>query len=131
MNGRRKEAMAVHEVVRLEEWALRRWLDGDPGGFLELSADDVVYFDPFIPQRIDGLAALTAYYEGLRGQIRADHFELANPQVQPVGEVALLSFNFASWNDGSAPMRWNCTEVYRRQDGGWKIIQTHWSLPRP
>lgn len=40
------ETAAVHEVVRLEEAALRRRLAGDPGGFLDISADDVVYFVP-------------------------------------------------------------------------------------
>ncbi len=120
-----------HEVIHLERAALRRWLDGDPGGFLEISAQDVVYFDPFIPRRIDGLPALTAYYEGLRGTIRAEHFELSSPVVQEAGEMAALSFNFASWNGDGPRMLWNCTEVYRRDAVGWRIVQTHWSLTQP
>src|SRR5919202_28870 len=27
--------------------------------------------------------------------------------------------------------RWNATEVYRRQDGTWRIIHTHWSFTQP
>ena len=49
-----------HEVVRMERAALKRWLNGDPSGFLEISAPDVVYFDPFTERRIDGLDALKA-----------------------------------------------------------------------
>ncbi len=118
------------EIIRLEEQALRRWCSGDPYGFLEISAPDVVYFDPFLPQRLDGIAALTALYESLRGKIRAERVELINPQVQVVGEAAVLTFNFVSWSDG-IPMRWNCTEVYRRKEGRWEIIQTHWSFTKP
>jgi hypothetical protein len=57
------------ELLLLERAALKRWCKGDPSGFLELCAKDVVYFDPFLDQRLDGLPALTAYYESLRGKI--------------------------------------------------------------
>jgi ketosteroid isomerase-like protein len=118
----------AHEVVVLEEGALRRWLNGDPGGFLELCAEDVVYFDPFQERRIDGLEALTVYYELLRGKIRAARFDLLNPLVQEVGDAATLTFNFVSFDAKENPTRWNCTEVYRRQASAWKLIQSHWSF---
>ena len=106
---------SAHDVVLLEEGALRRWLNGDPRGFLELCAEDVVYFDPFQERRIDGLVALTAYYESLRGKIRAERFELLNPLVQEDGNAATLTFNFVSFDAKETPTRWNCTEVYRRR----------------
>ena len=116
------------EIVALETAALKRWLAGDPSGFLEISDEDVVYFDPFLERRIDGLAALTAYYESLRGKISAARFELVNPKVQLFAEAAVLTFNFTSWGDSGAAMAWNCTEVYARRDRGWRIVQTHWSF---
>ena len=119
--------LAAH-LVALEEAALRRWCDGDPSGFLEISAPDVVYFDPFLERRLDGLPALTAYYESLRGKVRAERFELIGPRVQRVGEAAVLTFNFASYGPGPGESRWNCTEVYRRDPAGWRLIQTHWSF---
>ena len=122
---------STHDVVLLEERALRRWLNGDPGGFLELSAEDVVYFDPFQERRIDGLAALTTYYETLRGKIRAERFELLNPLVQEVGDAATLTFNFVSFDAKQNPTRWNCTEVYRRDPEGWRIVQSHWAFAGP
>jgi hypothetical protein len=118
---------AETDILHLEERALARWCQGDPGGFLELSAPEVVYFDPFLPQRLDGLAALTAYYEGLRGRISAERFELLRPSVQRIGDAAVLTFNFVSWGGGQEH-RWNCTEVYRRDPAGWRIVQTHWSF---
>jgi len=116
-----------HEVVALERAALERWGKGDPSGFLEICAPDVVYFDPGLERRIDGLDALTRYYEGLRGTVSFERFELINPLVQVVGAAAVLTFNYASYGRGGAPSRWNCTEVFRRTDDAWRIIQTHWS----
>jgi len=123
------DEIAAH-LIRLETAALRRWCDGDPSGFLEISAEDVVYFDPYLDRRIDGLPALTEYYESLRGKVRAERFELIHPHVQVVGDAAVLTFNYASYG-GTGASRWNSTEVYRRTGGSWKLIQTHWSHTRP
>jgi uncharacterized protein len=119
------DGVASH-IIGLEEGALRRWCSGDPSGFLDLCADDVVYFDPFQNQRIDGLSALATYYESLRGKVSAARFELLDPHVQVVGEAAVLSFNFVSWGGSENAMRWNCTEVFLLASGSWKLIQTHW-----
>jgi hypothetical protein len=32
-------------ILTMERQALTRWCNGDPSGFLEISAKDVVYFD--------------------------------------------------------------------------------------
>ncbi len=117
-------------IIAMERSALRRWGSGDPSGFLEISAPDVVYFDPFQPRRIDGLEALARYYEGLRGKIRIERDEMINPRVQRVGDAAVLTFDYASYGVDGAEHRWHCTEVYRYRDGQWRIIQTHWSQPR-
>lgn len=117
-------------LINLEQRALARWCLGDPSGFLEISASDVVYFDPFLERRLDGLEALTAYYENLRGQISATRHEMLNPKVQVVGDAAVLTFNFHSWGGNENAYRWNCTEVYRREGEDWRIIQTHWSFSK-
>ncbi|MBI4675079.1 MAG: nuclear transport factor 2 family protein [Chloroflexi bacterium] len=121
----------AQQLIEMEDRALRRWCNGDPSGFLEISADDVVYFDPFQEQRIDGLPALTAYYESLRGMVRAERFEIINPCVQLIGDAAVLTFNFVSYGGNENALRWNCTEVFRHSKGEWKIIQTHWSFTKP
>ena len=122
------EDIARH-LIALEEQAMRRWCNGDPSGFLEISAEDVVYFDPFLKRRIDGLSALTAHYESLRGKIFAERFEFLNPRVQVVGEAAVLTYNYVSHGSGNEnASRWNCTEVFRRTASRWLLIQSHWSL---
>ena len=117
-----------HVVVGLERAALRRWCDGDPSGYLEISSPEVSYFDPFRPVRLDGLAALAELYGSLRGMIDAPRFELLNPRVQEHGDVAVLSFNYVSWDRGGGGSRWNCTEVYVRRPEGFRVVHTHWSF---
>ena len=118
---------ATHEVIELECAALVRWGMGDPGAFLALYAPDVVYFDPGLERRIDGLQAMTEYYEAIRGKVHFDRFELINPRVQVIGDAVVLTFNYASYAGQAPPSLWNCTEVYRRAGGRWQIIQSHWS----
>lgn len=120
----------VEVVIAAETEALGRWGSGDPDGFLEICDPEVTYFDPFISQRIDGLVALREYYERLRGQVQIDHFQLFNPRVVAGADLAVLSFNFVS-TTGTTSSSWNCTEVYRRNHVGWRILQTHWSFARP
>ncbi|MBI5295105.1 MAG: nuclear transport factor 2 family protein [Chloroflexi bacterium] len=116
-------------LVAMESAALRRWGDGDPSGFIEICAADVVYFDPYLEKRIDGLEALIQYYRGFWGQVRFDRFELLDPCAQVGGELAVLTFNYASYV-GDKKTSWNCTEVYCWREDGWRIIQTHWSYTR-
>jgi ketosteroid isomerase-like protein len=128
---RAAESSIAEQLLALEKSALVRWCAGDPSGYLEISAEDVVYFDPFIERRLDGLAALTAYYEALRGKISAERFDILNPQVQAVRDMAVLTFNFVSFARDGSSFRWNCTEVYRRAGESWRIIQSHWSFTQP
>ena len=121
--------METHPIVRLEQAALQRWCAGDPSGFLELSAPDVAYFDPFLSERLDGLDKLTSYYESIRGKVFAPKYEMVEPRVQEIGDAAILTFRFNSYSGSEGTqMRWNCTEVYRRTEGTWRIVQTHWSF---
>jgi ketosteroid isomerase-like protein len=117
-------------IIKLESDALTRWGKGDPSGFLELCAPDVVYFDPGLATRIDGLEALTRYYELLRGTIFFDSFKLLNPKVQVIGDAAVLTFNYISNGSDGKPSPWNCTEVYRKTRDRWLIMQTHWSFTK-
>lgn len=126
-----KAHSVAEHIIDLERRALDRWCHGDPSGFIEQSAPDVVYFDPFIKARIDGRERLLEYYEPLRGTIFAEHFDLVNPRVQVMGQVAVLTFNFVSQSANGREQRWNCTEVYREDPEGWRLVQSHWSFTKP
>lgn len=118
-------------IIGMEKSALERWNNGDPSGYLEIYAKDIVYFDPWTETRLDGLDKLTKLYEEMRGQVHVDKYNMVNPKVQSVENMAVLTFNLISYS-GETAYKWNCTEVYiLDKDDQWKIIQTHWSFTKP
>jgi ketosteroid isomerase-like protein len=122
-------ATIASQVLALERAALDRWGKGDPGGYLDIYAGEVTYFDPFTEHRVDGLAALSARYEPIRGKIKIDRDEIVDPRVQVAGDQAILTFRFVS-HGSEGVARWNCTEVYQRFGEEWKIVHSHWSFTR-
>jgi uncharacterized protein (TIGR02246 family) len=123
------------ELMALEAGAMLRWRQGDPGGFLEISDPDITYFDTGTPQRMDGLEALRAEYARRSGKIFYDVMDFVDPHVYLSGDLAVLVYRFLStWlnPDGSVARRtpWNCTEVFARREGPWRIVHTHWSYLR-
>lgn len=123
------------ELMALESAAMERWRKGDPWGFIELYAPDTTYFDTGTPRRINGREALSAEYKQRQGKIFYDVMDFLDPRVQVHGDMAVLFYRFLSTvlnSDGSVSSRtpWNCTEVYQRINGSWKIIHNHWSQIR-
>jgi ketosteroid isomerase-like protein len=121
------------ELMALESAAMERWRKGDPWGFIEISAPGVTYFDTGTPQRINGREALAAEYAQRQGKIFYDVMDFIYPRVTSIWGTAVLDYRFLStWlnQDGSVSHRtpWNCTEVFTRMDGQWRIVHTHWSL---
>jgi len=122
------------EILALEKAAMKRWSQGDPDGFLTLSVPQVTYFDPILPERLTGIASLTDFYNGMRGKVAgAAAVDYIEPHVVIVGDAALLTYRYL-WagldadSTVTARSAWNCTEVYHRQTGQWRIIHTHWSM---
>jgi hypothetical protein len=128
------EQEIADEIIALERAALDRWGQGDPDGYLEINAAEMSYFDPFVERRVDGLRALTDWYEQVRGKIKIERDEMIDPRVQligdgQIGDAAILTFQFVSFgSEGS--VRWNCTEVYQHFVDAWRIVHSHWSLPK-
>jgi ketosteroid isomerase-like protein len=125
----------LREVMALESTAMERWRQGDPWGFIEISAPEVTYFDTGTPQRINGREALSAEYTRREGKISYEVMDFVEPRVQVCGDLAVLTYRFLSTRlnpAGAVTYRtpWNCTEVFRRLEGHWKIIHTHWSFIR-
>ncbi|GAA0557800.1 YybH family protein [Rhizomicrobium electricum] len=117
-------------IIAMERAALDRSDKGDVQGFLEISAPDVVYQDPALDAPLIGLPALTAYYAKFPAG-EPSHGVMSNANVQVLGNVAVLSFHYVSRSGTPKEIVWNCTEVYRKTDGNWRIVNTHWSLTKP
>lgn len=115
-------------IIELEKVALEKLNKGNPSGYLDIYADDITYFDPFQEKRFDGFESIETFYKSLEGTIYVEQYEMINPVVQVVGEIAVLSYNLVS-HIGKDIFREKCTEVYKQQpDKQWKIIHSHWSI---
>ena len=119
----------------LERRALDRWGRGDPGGFLELYAGDITYFDPVTETRIDGHQAMVDYYRPFTGQIQVARYDMLNANVVVAGTMALLTYNLVNYirdaqGAESVGSRWNSTVVYRHDGDSWKTLHSHWSFTR-
>ena len=124
---------AADHIISLERAALDRWGKGDPGGFLDVYADDITYFDPVTPARIDGHEAMTEYYRPWIGKIRVDRYQMSNAQVVVDGNMALLTYNLVNYirDAGGVEIEgscWNSTTVYQQRGGIWNVIHSHWSF---
>jgi len=120
-------------ILSLEKQAMERWRNGDPWGFVELSAGDISYVDPGLAQPINGLEQYQAYMKQVQGKIHYQGSEFIEPRVIVLGDAAVLSYNYRSSElspQGTllSQTPWNATEVYFRREGQWKIVHTHWSL---
>jgi ketosteroid isomerase-like protein len=127
---------ASQTIIDMERSALERWGKGDPGGYFEITASDTTYFDPTLAKRIDGVAALHALIDPIKGKLRVERAEMIDPKVQRQGDLAVLTFNLVSHGAqlGDGPkgdVRWNSTEVYQRISGQWRIVHSHWSYTQP
>jgi ketosteroid isomerase-like protein len=120
------------ELMALESAAMERYDRGDPWGFTELSTEDVTYFDTVTERRVNGLEELKVLYKEREGNVSCSVMDFIDPQIQVCGDMAVLVYRFFSTQlhpDNSVSHRkpWNCTEVFKRIEGEWKIIHTHWS----
>jgi ketosteroid isomerase-like protein len=121
------------ELMAIERGAMERWRKGDPQGYLERYDPDITYFDVGSLGRINGQESLRGLYSQLEGQIFFEVMDFVEPFVLVSGNLAVLFYRFISTklnDDGSVLNRtpWNCTEVYQRKQGSWRIIHNHWSF---
>jgi ketosteroid isomerase-like protein len=119
-------------IIEREREALTRWGQGDPLGYIEVASEGITYFDPSLEKRLDGKAAYEELLTPIVGKIQIHRFEMLNTKVQLSGDIGILSFNLLNYNENdSVTNRWNSTEVYRKEDGEWMLLHSHWSLTKP
>lgn len=117
-------------IIALEKNALQKWIEGDASGYLDLYAEDASYFDPFWDKRLEGHKEMENFYENFVG-VFLSSYEMKRPMVCVTDQMAVLSYELVV-NSGNISHNWNCSEVYMLQeDGGWKIVHSHWSFYRP
>ncbi len=122
---------ADQEIISLERSALDKWAQGNTGGFIDISADEVTWFDfaPGAQLRIEGIEALRTYLAPFTGQIPPHTYEIVNPKVQIYGNTAILTFHWeGTMTDGTPLDGWKVTSVYQWKEGKWYQVHAHWSV---
>jgi uncharacterized protein (TIGR02246 family) len=125
-------------ILSLEQGINERWNKGDVDGALEMYSENVSYFDPLTQTRLDGRKAVEPYFQQFfEGKLNILRNDFPNPQVivSEGGDLAVLSYNLQNFLDdqhgGEKPgTPWNSTQVYRLEDGQWRIAHVHWSFTR-
>ncbi len=119
-------------IYNIERAWLDRWGQGDPGGYLDLIAEEYTYFDMSLNERLDDRDQAIAVFESVRGNISIGRFEFLEPRIQRTADLAILTYNlktYSTQNDGTEELtsHWHTTEVFHMDEGQWKLVSTHWS----
>jgi ketosteroid isomerase-like protein len=105
-----------------------RFYNKDPLAYTELLAEDVTYFAPITPGRVEGIEAVRALFIPFQGKLSVPRFEILNPKLQLYGDTGIFTYNLNEYDtNGAVATRWNSTEVYRRFGDKWQAVHAHWS----
>jgi Calcium/calmodulin dependent protein kinase II association domain len=114
-------------LTRLQAVA-ERFYNKDPLAYTELLAENVTYFAPITPGRVEGIEAVRALFVPFQGKLSVPRFEILNPKLQLHGDIGIFTYNLNEYGtDGAVATRWNSTEVYRRFGDKWQAVHAHWS----
>lgn len=81
-------------------------------------------------KRIDTHEDICKYLDAIEGKLHADSYEFCDPRVQFGGDMALLTYQlFAKTN--MVDMKYNCVELYKKEDGKWQVVHSTWCFIRP
>ncbi len=105
-----------------------KWAAGDPMGFTECAAPDIIWSDDLGAQnRVIGYEALNSYLEAFKGQIPAHQHVLIDPVFQFYDDVVVVSYRYQGTFEGEAAAPWKVTSVYRYADGDWLSVHENWT----
>ncbi|MFC6202246.1 nuclear transport factor 2 family protein [Lactiplantibacillus nangangensis] len=122
----------TEKIINLEKGALDKWFKGDTSGYLDIwSKDNFSYFDSFKAERIDDYNQIKQFVlANVEGKLFADNYNFKTPRVQASEDMAVLTYQLFA-DTSLNEMRYNCIEVYQRENNDWKVIHSTWSVIRP
>jgi len=110
------------------ELANDRWASGDPMGFVDCAAEDIVWIDDLSAQNgVSGKEALGAYLQNFKGQIPPHQHELLDQQFQHYDDMVVVYYKYQGIFEDMDAEPWKVTSVYRYADGDWLSVHENWS----
>ncbi len=117
---------AVMEKLKM---AAVKWSQGEPMGYLECAANDIVWVDELgAINPIIGSEALKKYLESFRGQIPTHKFELLDTLFQVYNDIVIVNYHYQGIFDGVPAAPWKITSVYRYENGDWLSVLENWAV---
>jgi len=115
----------TEKIIGLEKGALDKWFKGDTSGYLDIwSKDNFSYFDSFKAERIDDYNQIKQFVlANVEGKLFADSYNFKTPRVQASEDMAVLTYQLFA-DTSLNEMRYNCIEVYQRENKDWKVIHS-------
>ena len=122
------DADVLEELVAMERGALDLYYgQSDPTLYAEQFGDRATYFDPWSGGKIEN-DAIKAYLMGFKGLVPETDFEIRNPSVDVLGDIAILTFSCDATDVASGAMTpWNVGLIYRQTGDGWEKIHANWN----
>lgn len=123
---------AFEQIMENLSAALDAWYSGNPFPYCDLFAEEITYFDPMTPERIETREALIAHGARFEGQFVFPRHEIIEPVCQAVDEQRVLTYFLRQYSaDGPYGPTWKSSELYKNIDGQWRIVHAHWSAIAP
>jgi uncharacterized protein (TIGR02246 family) len=98
-----------------------------------LRSDELFVFNMGVPRHLSGSDALRQDWQDFFNQATRPNLEVEDLSITVVGKVAYShAIMHSSWTkvDGThKELMASVTDVYRKIDGKWLIVQDHWSIP--
>jgi ketosteroid isomerase-like protein len=98
----------------------------DPG-------DDLVLYDINTPREFDGAKAVRADFQPFFENFKNPKYDYSNERAILAGKLAfthlIVHMTATDKNGKAVDMTWRSTNVWRKENGTWKIIQAHYSVP--
>lgn len=96
-------------------------------------SDELVVYDIHTPREFDGAKALRADFQPFCDNFKNPKYEYSNERVVMADKLAItnLIVHMTATDKNGKPvdMTWRSTNVWRKENGTWKIIHAHYSVP--
>lgn len=126
-----QKKLAQH-IIGLEKAALDKWFNGDSSGYRELwSKKNFSYFDGVFDHRVDTHEEITKFVTTVvDNKLYAKSYDFCNPRVQFGEDMAILTYQLHA-DTTLINMHYNCIEIFKKEDDGWRVVHSTWSFIRP